>query len=101
METPSPSNGVVDNVAAPESFVNKKLIKVGTVEEVHKVIYLNNSRDIFTVHSVRERMKLEEKNKFEREQYLEKVLKEGDVHFFKKQTFGPQYSQWVNQIIYM
>jgi hypothetical protein len=80
-----------------EGVKKNRGIKIGSIDEVYKdnKIVFNDISDMFTIGSVRDRMKIEEANVLEIENFIKKCDLEGDVHYFKKQTFSPAYSKMV------
>ena len=56
---------------------------------------LASVKDLFEIAGARKRMDTAECAKAQREKYLENAAKDGDVHYFKVQTFGPCYKREV------
>ena len=54
---------------------------------------------IFTVNVLQKQMERKEKARKIQNDYIEKIMKEGDVHYFKQQTFNSQFQRDVRIII--
>ena len=59
---------------------------------------LNSTADIFTVNVLQKQMERKEKARKIQNDYIEKIMKEGDVHYFRQQTFNTQFLRTVKCI---
>ena len=73
------------------------MIKLGTPKENK----LSSMKDMFTVGVESKKMNRLENVKQTQEEYLKKIENEGDIHYFKKQTFGPLHKRTVLIFLYI
>ena len=70
------------------------MIKWG-VRPIHNLI---STKDIFDVSRSAKKIEMESLAEEARNKYLEIIKENGDIHFYKKTTFGPGHSRVVNNI---
>ena len=58
----------------------------------------NTITDIFTFETLQFKMDKKEKARKSQNNYIEKIMKEGDVHYFRQQTFNTQFLRTVKCI---
>ena len=70
---------------------NSSKIFIG-IRKTHDLI---STKDIFTVAANLYQMDRKEKCKKLQDEYISRVLKEGDIHYFKQQNFNASYKRTV------
>ena len=71
------------------------MIKWG-VRPIHNVV---STRDLLEIHQHKSKMDNAATSKEMRDKYLENVKKDGDIHYFKKTTFGPYFQKQVYYLV--
>ena len=79
-----------------EGQIKVGMCKMGT-PVYHKV---DSTMNMFTVSATKGSMDKLFKAKKAQETYMEKVEREGDIHYFKKQFFHPGYNGTVTYLFY-
>ena len=66
-----------------------------------KKVYYSSLLDAFSASSSKSKMDRQMKARKAQKEYLDLVLKEGDIHYFKQQNFSPSYKRTVKLRYYI